>query len=193
MNDLARRLREVHGPRYPWWDWGHRLMALVGRDDTGSWSPPRPRDLWFRKVDGKLQTTHHYADVRDNPSEDWRIFDSQNDGFEIVIGYWPAPGTHGNIHRSGIDGRDEIALFRRWMLTEWAVSEWFGLRRWLYYKGLHAAIHQRKPFTCKAVPPHGSGGYDHWHCQEPKRHAGPHRFRNYAWSDCGVEYVGAPR
>lgn len=188
---LPRRAFDALAPDRPWWDWGHRVMALTGRDDSGSWGVPRPRDLWFRKVNGRMQTTRHYADVRANPSEDWRIFDSQNDGFEIIIGWWPHPahGRGGQIHRDGLDGRAEIELFRRWFFTEWAVSEWFGLRRWAYYKGLHAAVNQRIPFTCQVTPPRESGGYDHWHCQERKRHAGPHRFRNYTWDGGQVEYA----
>lgn len=186
---LPRRAQDVIAPRYPWWDWGHRVMALTGRDDCGNWGPPRPRDLWFRWVSGsKAQTTRDYAVVRANPSEDWRVFDSQNDGHEIVIGWSFGPGRPNNV-RDSLNGRAEIGLFRRWLFTEWAVSEWFGLRRWLYYKALRAAVSQRIPFACQATPPRESGGYDHWHCQERKRHNGPHRFRNYTWGGGPVQYA----
>jgi len=77
--------------------------------------------------------------------------------------------------------RRELALFRRWDFWECRVrAEWFGLRRWLYYRGLHGAVYLKKPFTCQAVPPRGSGGYDHWFCELRGKHD-THRYRAYTW------------
>lgn len=217
MFDSATKwLRDIVGPRTPWWDWGHSLMALTGRDDYGSWGPPRVRDLYYRQVweypaDGdhltkptgrRLETTRHAMTAwdgvmgRDGRSrEDWKVFDSQDDGHTIRIGYL---GDDGRLHDAGIEGHEVQALFRRWLLWDgWVRAEWFGLRRWLYYKGLRAAIEQRVPFTCQRVPDAGSGGYSHWHCDvaiglvgalrrlcgNPARHTGPHRFGNYSWDD----------
>lgn len=219
--DRTRRLRDVIGDHIPWWDWGHRLMALVGRNDTGSWGPPRVRDLYFlheyEKGDletGKpgrawLRTTRDGMTAWDGRrgkhgrEESWKAFDSQDDGMTIRVGWL---GDDGRLHDTGIDGRKEIALFRRWLLWDsWVKAEWFGLRRWLYYKGLHAAVEIKVPFTCQLVPPAGSGGYSHWHCTVRRpllavlagrrtAHDGPHRFGSYRWVGSGarVEYEPEP-
>jgi hypothetical protein len=192
---VRSRIVSVVGDRHPWWDWGHHVMALTGRYDAGNWSPPRVRDMWFRMDyeygDGRkakptrsrIVTTNDYSEVRARNDGEWRIFDSQDDGHTIVIGYWPHPDDKGNIHRTGLDGRAEQRLFLRWMLWEGLVkAEWFGLRRWLYYRALHAAVERKIPFRCQVTPPPGSGGYRHWHCDRKKRHTGDHRFVNYTWA-----------
>lgn len=191
-----------------WWDWGHPLMALAGRPNCGGWDPPRAYDLWFRHPDhhgntpwlathGQIKqrcgllTTSSYDVVRATNDGEWRIFDSQDDGHTIRIGYWPHPNDDGRLHDSGIYGTREMRLFLRWLLwDDLAKARWLGLRSWLYYKGLHQAVHDRKPFTCQAVPDRGSGGYDHWHCQLRRRHSGHHRFRSMTWADGGpVEHA----
>jgi hypothetical protein len=62
---LARRLgwNHIHGdglrPRLwdlasdgrPWWDWGHRLMTVVGSDFGGNWDEPKPPTWWYRHPD----------------------------------------------------------------------------------------------------------------------------------------------
>jgi hypothetical protein len=180
---VLHRVHDLLAYRRPWYDWGHPLMILVGRYDAGTWGVPRVRDLWFRRErDGRLVATRDYTQVRGNNDGEWRIFDGRNDGHEIVIGYWPGPGVGGSISRSGIDGRDEIRLFTRWLIWDgWVKAEWFGLRRWLYYRGLHNAVEPYIPFTCRIAPPPGSGGYKHWHCRLRPRHAGDHRYVNYTW------------
>lgn len=219
-NDRTRRFRDavlgIHGGN----DWGHRLMALVGRDDTGSWGVPRVRDLYFREVHekggrelgipGRSLTIvtrdgwEAWQGVR-RGEETWRAFDCQNDGHTIRVGYL---GSDGRLHDSGIDGRRELAMFRRWLLWDgWVKAEWFGLRRWLYFKGLHAAVNRKYPFTCQVTPPHGSGGYDHWYCTvdvgvlgtvrrwlgKPVDHPMPHRYMNYRWDGEGKRVAFDPR
>jgi hypothetical protein len=197
------RVYSAFSDRRSWWDWGHPLMALSGRPFCGSWDVPRGRDLWFRYPDHHgnpawlathpevklrcgLLTTTDYATVRDTNDGEWRIFDWQDDGYTIRIGYWPAPDGDGRIHDSGIDGRREIRLFLRWLVWDGlGKAEWFGLRRWAYYKALNQVVHDRKPFTCQQVPARDSGGYQHWHCQLRRRHTGPHRFRAMVWADGG--------
>lgn len=83
----------------------------------------------------------------------------------------------------------DAALLRRY-LRMWHRLDWYGLRSWLYAQALHSAVHERKPFSCQAVPPRGTGGYDHWHCQLRRRHDGMHRFNNYVWGDVGGEDLG---
>jgi catechol 2,3-dioxygenase-like lactoylglutathione lyase family enzyme len=211
--DRTRRFREVvlgvHGGR----DWPHRLMALVGRDDCGNWSPPRGRDLymrigWERRADRtaiegtqnqRVHTTHGmtaWDGVR--RGEEWRTFDWQDDGHTLRIGWL---GDDGRIHDSGLGSvAGEVALFRRWFLWDsWIKFEWLGLRRWIYYQGLHRAVHRKYPWTCQAVTPPGTGGYNHWYCQVPigrlgtvrrwlgwpVEHPMPHRYNNYRWDGQG--------
>lgn len=180
---LAHRVLTVATDHYPWYDWGHRLMMLVGEHRRGDYEPPRGRDLWYRFADenearGRIITTHRYADVRATEEQDvsWRVFDVQDDGGTVKLGFWGDRITHYGLSRR------ELALFRRWDFWECrARGEWFGLRRWLYWKGLNHHVDLRKPFACNITPPRGSGGYSHWHCELRGRHA-VHRFRNYTWA-----------
>lgn len=190
---IRQRIDAIRRRNFPWWDWGQRAMILVGREHCGSYDVPRPRDMWFRDDAGKLTTTYDYSDVLAKNDGEWRVFDSQNDGFEVKIGYWPHPNGDGHLQLSGLDGRHEQRLFLRWFVWDGRIkAEWFGVRRWLYYKALRAAIAQKKPFTCQLTPPAGSGGYDHWHCGLPRRHEGPHRFHNYTWDPAGAAVQYAP-
>lgn len=179
---IAHRIVTAFASRYRWYDWGHRVMVLVGRwDGTGTYNVPRGRDLWYWE-DGKLRTTYDYAEVRAHPEREWKIFDVQNEGFEVKLGYWGD-----RIAFYGFD-RAELRLFRRWDFWECrARGEWFGLRRWLYYRALHHAVHLKRPFACNQIPGAGTGGYSHWHCQERGRHT-THRFNNYTWTDGKVSY-----
>lgn len=182
---LLHRVLTIRVDRRRWWDWGHMLMTLVGQYRTGSYDVPRGRDMWWRTGDndGTLTKTYRYADVRDRPDADWRVFDVQDEGGSVMLGWWGD-----RITFYGLDRR-ELAMFRRWDFWECRVrGEWFGVRRWLYLKGLHAAVHQRIPFTCQQTPPRGSGGYDHWHCEIRGKHD-EHRYRNYTWTDSRVEYA----
>lgn len=191
INQLVRRFKAIHTRSFRWYDWGRPVMILIGREDGGSFDGiPRPHDLWFRHENGRMVTTRDYTEVRARNDGEWRIFDSQNDGFEIVIGWWPGPDGNGRIQQSGLDGRAEQRLFLRWFVWDgWIKAEWFGLRRWLYYKALHAVVTDKVPFTCQQVPPPNSGGYSHWHCQLRRKHKGDHRYRNYTWSGSKVEYA----
>lgn len=180
---IAHRLLTVMIDRHPWYDWGHRMMILTGDYRTGSYETPRGRDMWYRfdgenESRGRIITTRDYADVRATAGQDvsWRIFDVQDDGHTVKLGWWGEQITHYGLSRR------EMQLFRRWDFWECRVrGEWFGLRRWLYHRGLHAAVDLRKPFACNITPPRGTGGYSHWHCELRGRHQ-VHRFRNYTWA-----------
>ena len=60
-----------------------------------------------------------------------------NDAFELVIGTTYDEGkTHDSVNNLII----RVEPFRKlalWYLWRWAWGEWFGLRRWLFYKWLH--------------------------------------------------------
>lgn len=214
-HERTRRLRELldaGGNR----DWGHRLMTLVGRNDCGNWGPPRGRDLYIRdewvyppglagsatskaQMEHRRQVTHHAMTAWDGVKrgETWRTFDWQDDGHTLRVGFL---GSDGRLHDSGIDGREELRLFRRWLLWDsWVKAEWLGLRRWLYYRGLSHAVDHRERLSCGLTPPEGSNGYSHWHCTLRRplwailtgrrtQHPGPHRFLNYTWTE-GEEQV----
>lgn len=177
--------------RHPWWDWGHRMMILVGRSWCGNWTEPRPPDIWYRQGPTKRNRRGHYRTtwvvVRsydeyrrqvEQGHQDWKCIQVQDDGGTLAMGYYDSMNFYGL-------SRSELPILFRF-LVRWALTDWLGIRRWLYFRALHSAVYQRKPFSCQAIPPKGSGGYDHWLCQEKKRHSGPHRFRNTAWDDNGL-------
>lgn len=188
---LLHRILTIRVQRRRWWDWGHMVMTLFGDYRGYEYTVPRGRDLWYRFPDGnetrgRIITTFEYADVRQNPDGEWRILDVQDDGHTVMFGNWGGRTTFYGWSRR------ELALFRRWDFWECRVrGEWLGLRRWIYFKGLHAAVHQRIPFTCQQVPPRGTGGYDHWHCQERGKHT-IHRFNNYRWREDGTRVEHEP-
>jgi len=55
-----------------------------------------------------------------------RVFSFLNDSFEIGIG---CPDRWHAIIR-----RETIHRFIWWYLRQWALGEWFGARRWIWYK-----------------------------------------------------------
>jgi hypothetical protein len=210
MDDTVRsRIARAIGDWRNWWDWGHPVMWLVGRYDTGSAGVPRGRDLWWiptEYVEDRLAgslvadceqrygcyTTTEYEVVRSSAADvDWRIYDLQDEGRTVKVGLWPNQPEH--------DGRLQplpwqelkVDLFLWWYLWQHkGKAQWFGLRRWVYYKALHAAVNRKVPFTCQQVPPPNSGGYSHWHCELRRKHGEEHRFRNYTWrNDTNVRHV----
>lgn len=203
LND-HRTLADLVSPRYRWWDWGHRLMAIAGEDFGGNWSEPSPPTWYYRLGSGKrmwrtgfpihplptIEVIKDYSTFRErtaglNEDEmyEWKAICTDQDG-ELRLGkqYWG-----GNFY--GLT-RWEVRLLGKY-LRQWRRHDWWGARSWLYALGLNAAVDQRKPFTCQATPPRDSGGYSHWHCDQKRRHDGPHRFRNYAWWETGgrVQHV----
>ena len=206
-NTIRSRIYHVLSERGPWWDWGRRVMWLVGRNDSGSAGTPRGRDLWYvhpnwlerwqqpllagRPTRCGFYTTTSYSDdvspMRDVP---WKIFDLQDDGHTLLMGWYPQPGSDGRIKPASIEGA-EVRLFWRWYWIDHRLkAEWLGIRPWFYSRALHATVHLKRPFACNLTPPRGAGGYDHWHCHLPKRHKGEHRFRNYTWANGEqVEYA----
>lgn len=193
---LRHRLWDVVTDRRRWYDWGHPVMTLTGREYCGSYDPPRGRDMWYRVANGKFVTTYDYEDLDKvkggREAAEWKIFDVQDDGHTVMMGYYPT-GPEERTAFYGLD-RKELNLFLQWLLIECKLrGEWLGIRRWVYFKALHAHVERKIPFTCQVTPDRGSGGYDHWHCQLKKRHEGKHRFVNYTWigSGFGVEHEPA--
>lgn len=214
MDDTTRsRVAHAVGDWKKWYDWGHPVMWLVGRYDSGSAGAPRGRDLWWiptEYVEGIATSlvadfeqrcgcfiTTRYEDVRATSGDiDWRIFDLQDDGNTVKIGLWPNRPEHGGRLQplpiwNGLDRKREMRLFLWWYLVQHkGKAQWLGVRSWLYWRGLHWAVEAHNPFACGVVPEKGAGGYSHWHCELRKRHRGPHRYVNYTWAGPGtrVEY-----
>lgn len=211
MDDTLRsRTAHAVGDWKRWYDWGHPVMWLVGRYDSGSAGVPRGRDLWwiptqyvegiaaslvadFEQRNGCYITTR-YEDVRSTGKDiDWRIYDLQDDGRTVKVALYPnAPEHQGRLQPLPWQELN-VGLFLWWYLWQHkGKAQWFGLRPWTYYKALHWAVNAHSPFACGVVPERGSGGYSHWHCDLKKRHLGPHRYRNYIWPGPGERVQYAP-
>lgn len=211
MDDNLRS-RVAHAVRdwKEWYDWGHPVMWLVGRHDSGSAGVPRGRDMWwipteyvegisaslvadFEQRHGCYITTR-YADVRATSDIDWRIYDHQDDGRTTKVGLWPNAPEHGGRMQPLPWQEMNAGLFLWWYVWQHkGKAQWFGLRRWAYYKALHWAVNAHSPFACGVVPDKGSGGYSHWHCGLSKRHHGPHRYNNMTWAGPGSRVEHSPR
>lgn len=173
-------------------------MAIVGQDHGGNWSEPSPPTWYYRLGNGKrmwrtgfpihpvrtFELVKTYDEFRDRTAgmtkddiidAGWKAMCADQDG-ELALGwqYW-GRGFYGL-------NKWECRLLGKY-LRHWRRLDWYGARSWLYALALNAAVDQRKPFSCQAVPPKGSGGYSHWHCDQKRRHPGAHRFRNYVWDD----------
>jgi hypothetical protein len=192
-NGLRARLLALTVDRSPWWDWGHKVMILVGDNSIGNWAEPGLETWWYRttRVPTKLSPypktkielvrsydeftarTGHLGHPDEVYDAGWEAINPSQDG-ELQLGhqYWG-----GRFHGMPLG---ELRLLHRY-LRRWRRRNWWGLRSWLYSWALHAAVHRRRPFACHATPAKGSGGYDHWYCERPRRHFGSHRFANYTW------------
>lgn len=194
-NGIRRRLWCLANDRHRWWDWGHRLMVLTGTEHGGSWDAPSPPTWWYRAGAPKrmartgypthpLRTFHvvkdydEFRSLTEGLNEDgmyeWQAMCVDSDG-DMQLGHRYWGGSFYGMRKA------ETALLRKY-LRMWRRLDWYGLRSWLYSQGLHAAVHRSKPFACREVPPKGSGGYSHWHCELRRRHAGAHRFNSYTWT-----------
>jgi hypothetical protein len=203
-NGLRHRLYDLASTRHPWYDWGHRLMILVGCDFGGNWSEPEPPTWWYRPGEPKkmfrtkyprhtlstFEIVKNYDEFRrrtEGLNEDglyaWQAIGVSQDG-ALYLGHRFWGGTFYGMRK------DETAILRRY-LRMWRRLDWFGLRSWLYSQALHAAVERKVPFSCQVVPPKDSGGYSHWHCDQKRKHEGPHRFGNYEWDPTKkhVEYA----
>jgi hypothetical protein len=74
-------------------------------------------------------TVLHYEDQSCD-----RVVMFLNDAFELGFGY---PNEWHMIIR-----RKSFHKIMRWYLWNWVVFEWFGVRRWLWYKLLHRRVNR---------------------------------------------------
>ena len=121
-----------------WYDmWRHfrdclRQGLLEDRASQGSGGPPNN----WRSTDYIKTETYVGKDGQEYGAR-YAYASFTNDAFEIWL------GTK-YIEHDQVDARwefhDRTEVFRRialWYLWRWSWGEWFGLRRWLYYKNLH--------------------------------------------------------
>lgn len=66
-----------------------------------------------------------------------------NDAFEIGIGVKYVERGKVDEAWKYIDSTKIFRYFALWYLWRWAWGEWFGLRRWLFYKDLHRRVESR--------------------------------------------------
>lgn len=201
---LRHRLYDLASQHRPWWDWGHRLMILTGTDHGGNWSKPEPEPptWWYRQGPPKRMLRTKYPRHPLSTYEVVKTYDeftARTKGLnEDEMYAWQAIGVgqDGDLHLGhiywggkfyGLNHWD-VALLRKY-LRMWRRLDWFGIRPWLYSQALNAAVYQRVPFTCQEPPPRGSGGYTHWLCDQKRKHTGPHRYRNYEWTEGQVEHI----
>lgn len=195
-NGWRRRILDLLNHRHPWWDWGHRVMVLVGKDDGGNWGEPEPPTWFYRLGAGSRMrftgypvhplstievikdyaTFHeHTKGLNEDELYEWKAICVNQDG-ELQLGKQFWGGTFFGLNRW------ETRLLAKY-LRRWRRLDWWGARTWLYLAALQSAVNQRKPFSCQATPARDSNGYNHWHCELPKRHAPPHRYHAVVWRD----------
>lgn len=203
-NGVRRRCYALASSHYHWWDWGHWLIILVGRDEGGNWSEPQPATWWYRQGPPKIQHRTGYPKhppstyevvtsydefckrtkgLNEDQLYEWQAIGvGQDDELHLGHRYWG--GTFYGLVKA------DLFLLRRY-LRVWRRLDWWGLRSWLYGHALHAAVYQRKPGACNQPPPPGQGGYNHWLCREKRGHEGMHRYNAYTWGEIGGEMIGA--
>lgn len=194
---VRRRIYDLTVCRDPWWSWGNRLMTVTGTEFGGSWSEPSPPTWWYRPDTTKRMWRTNYPVQRFHVVRTYDDYMSENNGVDHDSDEhapWKAIGVNQDheLHLGrqywgqgfyGL-GVAEMRLLVRWLIR-WEVTNWFGARLWLYKLGLHAAVFERKPWSCGDQAPR-PGGYSHWTCQEKRNHDGPHRFRQARWDDTGL-------
>lgn len=212
LDDTIRsRIAHAIGDWNRWYDWGRPVMWLVGRYETGGAGAPRGRDLWWVPVEyvegiaasliadldrrfGCYVTTD-YSIVRSTSGDiEWRIYDLQDDGRTVKLGLWPNTPEHGGRMQPLPWNELKVDLFLWWYVWQHkGRAQWFGLRSFVYYRALHAAVEAHNPFRCSETPALGTGGYRHWHCGLRRRHRGHHRYNEYVWDDAGSRVQHSPR
>lgn len=195
-----KRVYDLLTDRHPWYDWGHRLMTVVGQDFGGNWSEPSPPTWYYRLGTPKrmrftgypihpLSTievltsydefTARTTGLNEDEMYEWKAICVNQDG-DLHLGhqYW-GKSFYGLNHW-------EMPLLARY-LRMWRRHDWWGARSWLYKVALNSAVDHKAPFKCNATPSKGSGGYSHWHCSEKRKHKGLHRVGAYVWGDMDGE------
>lgn len=196
---IRNRVWSLAYDRHPWWDWGHKVMIVVGSDFGGNWDSPKPPTWWYRDAPSgtmwrtgyprrRYEIVDNYEQYRtltkganDDEKERWKAIGPNQDG-DLHLGrqFWG-----GNFY--GLDYA-EMPIVLRYLLR-WQLANWCGARSWLYSQALHAAVYRRKPGACNQPPPKDAGGYSHWFCEEKRGHSGHHRYGNTVWGEVAGEFM----
>ena len=106
-------------------DLDHKIMHWAGDDWCGNDVPPASTLRW--KI--------YYDDTDD--SGEYRVYSVDNDGFDLWIGY----ANEWKWHMS----RKEALKLAWFILWTWrGKGEWFGFKRWAYYKALHRSCDKHR-------------------------------------------------
>lgn len=112
-----------------------RLLNLFGMTWCGNeGSIPEPRSLYAIQPPGGPARFESGPDAKYDRDRDLvHVFTTNNDGFELWLGY----PDQWLFHCSRRQAR-RLAWFILWT---WMVrTDWFGVRRWAYYKALHSVV-----------------------------------------------------
>lgn len=113
--------------------WSAAIDRLLGDVSTGTGGPPND---WARSP--KYPSSRHGMST----GHTWFAARFDNDGFDLSIDtkYDDDKRSRIVLCMAAVDFR-RIAL---WYLWRWGWGEWFGLRRWLFYKRLHRKVSRYK-------------------------------------------------
>jgi hypothetical protein len=99
-----------------------KIFDALGKDYCGNKTMPLDHDTFYYK-DGEVE----------------RVVSFLNDAHELGFGY--KDEWHTIISRKGFH------KIVRWYLKRWALGEWFGLRRYLWYKFLFRSVNRHKKWV----------------------------------------------
>jgi hypothetical protein len=124
-----------------------RLLNLVGMTWYGNeGSVPEPRTLYAIDPQGSPAEPMRFEfglDAEYTDADLVKVFSVNNDGFELIMGYpekWCLTINRQTARR--------LAWFILWT---WMVrTDWFGLRRWLYYRALHSVVEDSRRRAARA-------------------------------------------
>lgn len=119
MTDMQVKVNKRKWPKFRNYDLNHNIMRWAGTEWCGNDCPP-----------GDFQSLR--IPYEDDPGE-YRVYNIKNDGYELWIGTMNKWAWHMSRKEA-----HQVAKFIIW--DWWIKAEWFGFRRWLYYKALHRAV-----------------------------------------------------
>lgn len=111
------------------------VMRLTGTDswNDGQYGPPEPKPFRYRVGRTKVIP-------RKDEDPGYQVFASNNDGFELWVGWDNQWDAHFN--------QAEVRALLRYLIFEWFMkARWFGLRRPLYYWALKRHVKQFKTIS----------------------------------------------
>lgn len=123
-----------------------RIMNLTGTEWCGNKQVPTPEPLY--SISGGRKTRFHRGhDAQYDRDRDLvHVFTTNNDSFELWIGH----PNRWLFHCRRKEAR-RLAVYILW--DWWIRTEWFGLRRWAYYRALRVEVQRHKRLMVEARRP----------------------------------------